>query len=67
MCEANIYMTDAGIEEGDGVLVLEAVDRLLPEGVDTWRAVSIFGEQKIISGRIKSMRLVEHRIVFERV
>lgn len=61
MCEANVYMTD---HEGE-TLLMEAVDKILPEGPDTWRLTSIFGEQKIVSGRIKSMKLVEHRILFE--
>ncbi len=63
MCEANVYLTDAGGE--DETLILEAVDRIVPEGPDYWRLTSIFGEQKMLEGRIKSMRLVDHRIVFE--
>lgn len=63
MCEANVYMT--GPAPGVESLVMEAVDKILPEGPDSWRLTSIFGEQKIVSGHIKSMKLVEHRIVFE--
>ncbi len=63
MCEANVYMTTPdGAEE---ILVMEAVDKILPEGPDSWRLTSIFGEQKIVGGRIRSMRLVDHRIIFE--
>jgi predicted RNA-binding protein len=51
-------------EEG-GELFLEAVDKIMPEGEDVWRVTSIFGEQKIIKGRIRSMALVDHRILFE--
>ena len=63
MCEANAYIILKDTSEES--LVLEAVDQVIPEGVDTWRLTSIFGEQKVISGRIKSMNLVEHRIIFE--
>ncbi len=60
MCEANVYMEKNGIEE----LVLESVDILEPQENDTFRIVTIFGEQKIIRGRLKGMNLVDHRIVF---
>ena len=63
MCEANVYLAEAGRDEE--VLVLEAVDQILPEGPGSWRLTSIFGEQKMINGRIRSMSLVDHRIVFE--
>jgi len=63
MCEANVYLTaEDGREE---TLFLESVDKIVPEGPDSWRLTSIFGEQKIITGRIRTMNLVEHRIVFE--
>jgi predicted RNA-binding protein len=51
--------------EDQEVLFLEAVDQIIPESDSSWRVTSIFGEQKIIEGRIKSMHLVDHRIVFE--
>ena len=63
MCETNAYLAD---ENGENLL-LESVDKILPEGPDTWRLVSIFGEQKIVEGRISSMQLVDHRIIFESV
>jgi len=62
MCEANVYLAD---ESGES-LILESVDKIIPDGPDTWRLTSIFGEQKIIEGRISSMGLVDHRIVFRR-
>ena len=67
MCESNIYAVSSnGTEdEAGGQLLLEAVDRLVPEGENVWRATSIFGEQKIINGRIRIMALVDHRILFE--
>lgn len=63
MCEANVYL--AAEDEGLDELILESVDQIIPEGPDSWRLVSIFGEQKILEGRIRSMNLVNHRIIFE--
>jgi predicted RNA-binding protein len=62
MCEANAYLLKDGREE----LILEAVDVLENEG-DQVRVSNIFGEQKIVKGRIRSMSLVEHRIILEEV
>lgn len=63
MCEANVYLVPADGEEE--TLYLEAVDRIVPEGPETWRLTSIFGEQKILTARLRKMNLVDHRIVFE--
>lgn len=60
LCEANAYL----MKDGQEVLVLEAVDILENEG-DQIRIANIFGEQKIIRGRIRSMSLVNHRILLE--
>lgn len=62
MCEANAYLLKDGREE----LILEAVDILENEG-DQVRVANIFGEQKVVKGRIKSMSLVEHRILLEEI
>ncbi len=61
MCEANAYLYSDGQEE----LILESVDVVQPEADDQYRLINIFNEQKIVRGRIKFMRLVEHKIVFE--
>jgi len=61
MCEANAYMVTNGQEEP----IMESVDVIEPEEDDTWRLVSIFGDQKIVKGRIKRMNLVDHKILFE--
>ncbi len=61
MCEANAYLFKAGREE----LILESVDVVEPQTDDQFRLINIFNEQKIVKGRIKSMHLVEHKIVFE--
>ena len=60
MCEANAYLLRDGKEE----LILEAVDVLENEGSQV-RIASIFGEQKVIRGRIRSMSLVNHKIILE--
>ncbi len=63
MCEANAYMVKDGKEE----LLMEAVDIIEPEDNNSgYRIMNIFGEQKIIKGKIKSMNLVAHKILFER-
>lgn len=63
MCEANAYILKDGREE----LVMESVDVVEPqEDLSRYRLVSIFGEQKMISGRISRMNLVDHKILFEK-
>ncbi len=61
MCEASAFFFKDGQEE----LLLESVDEVTPEGDKEFRLVNIFGEQKIIKGRLKSMNLVNHKILFE--
>ena len=61
MCEAAAYVVKNGEEE----LLLEAVDLVEPEEEGCFRLISIFGEQKVITGRLKSINLVNHRILFE--
>jgi len=60
MCEANAYLLKNGKEE----LLLEAVDVLENEG-DHIRVANIFGEQKVVKARLRSMSLVEHKILLE--
>ncbi len=60
MCEANVYLDRNGFEE----MVLESVDVIEPQENNTFRMVTIFGEQKIIRGRLKGMKQVDHKIVF---
>jgi len=57
MCEANAYL----IEENDEKLVMEAVDTIKPEG-DGLILNNIFGEQKLLTARIHSLSLVDHKI-----
>ena len=63
MCEANAYFYKNGKEE----MVLESVDIIEPEGQSGFRLASIYGDQKIIKGRLKTMNLVNHKIVFEAI
>ena len=60
MCEANVYLEKQGKEE----LILESVDVVEPQGDGSFRLVSIFGDQKILTGTLKIMNLVDHKIVF---
>jgi len=63
MCEANAYW----VKDGEETLIMESVDIMEPDGVDTWRLVDIFGDQKSIKGQIKAMNLVNHKIIFEKI
>ena len=59
MCEANVYLID---ENGEEKLLLEAVDRIVPED-DNLIMENIFGQRKTVKAKIKEMQLVEHRLV----
>ena len=61
MCEANAYLIKDGVEE----LILESVDIVEPSKEGEFRLTSIFGEQRVIKGKIKIMNLVDHKIIFE--
>ena len=61
MCEANAYLIVNGKEQ----LIMESVDLVEPIGENEWVLVSMFGEKKIVTGRIKAMELVDHRVLFE--
>lgn len=60
MCEAAAYL----IKEEKEELLLESIDLLECEG-DQVQMINIFGEQKKIKARIKSLSLVEHKIILE--
>jgi len=62
MCEASAYW----IKDGGETLIMESVDILEPDGADAWRLVDIFGNQKSIKGQIKTMNLVNHKVIFEK-
>jgi predicted RNA-binding protein len=60
MCEANAYL----LKNGEEHLLLEAVDVLENEGNQV-KVANIFGEQRVIKGRLRSMSLVNHKIILE--
>jgi predicted RNA-binding protein len=59
MCEANAFLLREGREE----LILEAVDILEYDEDGRIRLANIFGEQKVLDAQLKSMSLVNHKIV----
>jgi predicted RNA-binding protein len=63
MCEANAYF----IKDEKEQLIMQSVDVVQPCDDNTWRLVNIFGDQKEIRARIKKMRLVDHKILFEAI
>jgi predicted RNA-binding protein len=62
MCEASAYI----IKDGRQELVLESVDVLENEDGEI-NIINIFGEQKRLKARIKSLSLVEHKIILEQL
>ena len=62
MCEAAAYILRDGEEE----LILESIDLVECEDREI-KMVNIFGEQKKIRARIKTLSLVDHRIILEPV
>ena len=60
MCEASAYILKNGREE----LVLESVESLEDNNGEV-QMVSIFGEQKLIQGKVKTFNLLDHKIVLE--
>ena len=63
MCEADAYLVRGCHKQ----MIMESVDVIEPEGENSWRLVSIFGDQKMVKGRIIGMSLVNHKVMFEAV
>lgn len=63
MCEANAYIERDGKEE----LVMEAVDVIVAEAENKLLIINIFGDQKLLHGKIKKLSLVKHKIILESV
>lgn len=61
MCEAHAYIRKDGKDE----LLLESVDKVIPIDGEL-HLENIFGQRKIVKGRIIEMALVEHKIVLEK-
>jgi len=62
MCESNVYLSKDGSEE----LVLENVDFLENEN-GRIRMINLFGEEKTIRAKVKTLSLVDHKIILEPV
>jgi predicted RNA-binding protein len=60
MCESTAYILREGKEE----IVLENVD-FLENSEEQVRLVDLFGEEKIVKARVKTLSLVDHKIVLE--
>jgi len=60
MCESSAYVLKDGKEE----LVLESVD-LLENKEGEIMLINMFGEHKTVKGKVKSLSLVEHKIIME--
>jgi len=60
MCESSVYILKDGKEE----LVLESVD-LLENRQGEIMLVNMFGEQKTLKAKVKTLSLVEHKIIME--
>lgn len=61
MCEANVYLLE---DNGVKTLLLESVDRVIPEGENIYLE-NIFGERKTIKAQIAEMTLVDHKIILK--
>jgi predicted RNA-binding protein len=60
MCEASAFLVKDGTEE----LILESVDTL--ENLENEvKMINIFGEQKSLKARVKTLSLVDHKILLE--
>jgi predicted RNA-binding protein len=62
MCEANVYLLD---EKGNKNLLLDAVDKVIPQENDHIYLENIYGERKTVRAKIKEMHLVDHKIILE--
>ena len=62
MCEAAVFV----VREGKEDLVMESVD-ILEDNQNHIRMIDIFGDQKKLRARIKSLSLVDHKIILEPV
>ncbi|MBW1798217.1 MAG: CooT family nickel-binding protein [Deltaproteobacteria bacterium] len=60
MCESTAYILKDGKEE----LVLESVD-VLENQEGQVKLISMFGEEEKIKARVKTLSLVDHKIILE--
>lgn len=62
MCEASVYI----IKDGNEELFLDSVDILEPQEGGKIYLRNLEGEQRVLTARIKRIRLVEHKIILEK-
>ncbi len=60
MCESAAYIEKEGKEE----LLMESLD-VLENWEDGVRLIDMFGEEKQVKARVKTLSLVDHKIVLE--
>lgn len=60
MCEAHAFVLQGGLE----IKLLESVDELEINGEEI-RMINIFGEQKIIKGKLRSYNNSQRKILLE--
>jgi len=60
MCESTAYILKDGKEE----LLLESVD-ILETMNNHVKLVSMFGEEEIVGAKVKTLSLVDHKIILE--
>ena len=60
MCESTAYILKDGKEE----LLLESVD-ILETMNNHVKLVSMFGEEEIVEAQVKTLSLVDHKIILE--
>jgi len=63
VCEANAYIDHEGKEQ----LFMESVDIIKLEADNRLLIMDIFGDQKILHGKIKNISLVNHKILLEEI
>jgi predicted RNA-binding protein len=63
MCEASVYI----LKDGQEKLLLDSVDIVEPREEGKIYLQNLSGEQKIITARIKRIRLLEHKIILEKL
>lgn len=62
MCEPSVYL----LRNGEECLLLEGLDALEVDGKKVLIR-SLFGEQKTVQAKVKSLSLVDHKVLLEPV
>ncbi|KPU46060.1 putative RNA-binding protein [Oxobacter pfennigii] len=61
MCEASAYLRNGDKDE----LLLQDVNKITPDG-DILIIEDIFGDRKMVKGKIKEIILLDHKIIIEK-